>query len=354
MKHYAGLDVSLEQTSVCVVGETGSVVREGKVASDPESLAGWLAQTGVAIERVGLEAGPLSVWLQRGLSALGYGTDLMETREVKARLNASRHKSDRRDAEGIAQLLRTRWYRPVHVKSERSQDDRLVLGQRKFLQGQLRALESSVRGVLKGYGLKLGKVSVARYGDRVREVIGDHVLLAAVIEPMLTARATMLESFKVLDKLMRARARDALCRRLMTMPGVGPQTALAFRATIDDPRRFKNSRRVGAYLGLTPRRHQSGESDYNGRISKQGDTLLRATLFEAAHSLLSRVSRPSALQAWGRRLVRKRGRKRATIALARRMAVILHRMWLDGSEFRWSIPPRAEAPGEPAHHAAAC
>lgn len=341
MKHYAGLDVSLEQTSVCVVSENGTRVCEGKAASDPEALASWLVQRGVLIDRVGLEAGPLSAWLQRGLSARGYRTELMETREVKARLNSSRHKTDRRDAEGIAQLLRCQWYRPVHVKSEGSQDDRLVLGQRKFLQGQLRALENSLRGVLKGYGLKLGEVTVARYAQRVREIVGGHALLGSVIEPMLAARAAMLESFKALDKLMRARAKDALCRRLMTMPGVGPQTALAFRATIDDPRRFKKAKQVGAYLGLTPRRYQSGETDYSGRISKQGDNLLRATMFEAAHTLLTRVKRPSPLQAWARRLVRKRGQKRAKVALARRMAVILHRMWVDGSEFRWTAPRRA-------------
>jgi transposase len=338
MKYFAGLDVSLEEASVCIVDESGTVIREGKAASDPEALAAWLGESKVAIARVGLEAGPLSTWLQRGLSRLGYGTDLMETREVKARLNAQRHKTDRVDARGIAQLLRVNWYRPVHVKSARGQDDRTVLGQRKFVLGQLRALELSVRGTLKGYGLKLGRVSEGDFAARVRELVADQALLVTLCEAMLAARAALLASFTTLDKLMRSRAKSELCQRLMTMPGVGPHTALAFVATIDDPGRFKASRQVGAYLGLTPRTYQSGEIDRKGRITRHGDGLLRTSLFEAAIALLTRVRRPSALQAWGRKLARKRGAKRAIVALARRMAVILHRMWLDGTEFRWSAP----------------
>lgn len=345
MKHYAGLDVSLEQTSVCIVDENWSMVREGKVGSDPEALSAWLGATGCALTQVGLEAGPLSVWLHRGLSARGYASVLMETRAVKARLSSGRHKTDRADARGIAQLLRVGWFQPVHVKSEGAQDDRLVLTQRKFIQSQLRALENSLRGTLKGFGLKLGKVSVKSFAGRVRELVAGRELVVEVSEAMLAAREAMLASFKRLDALMRARARDPLCHRLMTCPGVGPQTALAFRATIDDPHRFKKSKQVGAHLGLTPRKYQSGETDRNGGISKQGDTLLRATLFEAAQTLLMRVRRPSALQAWGRRLVRKRGRKRATVAVARRLAVILHRMWVDGSEFRWT-PPADAAPAK--------
>ncbi len=341
MKHYAGLDVSLEQTSVCVVDESGSILCEGKTESDPAALTAWLGRVGHAITQVGLEAGPLSVWLHRGLLAQGYASVLMETREVKARLNSGRHKTDRADARGIAQILRVGWFRPVHAKSATAQDDRLVLTQRKFVQGQLRALENSLRGTLKGFGLKLGKVSVKGFAGRVRELAAGRELMVEVSEAMLAARETMLASFQRLDTLMRARARDPLCHRLMTCPGVGPQTALAFRATIDDPHRFKTSKQVGAHLGLTPRKYQSGETDRNGGISKQGDTLLRATLFEAAQALLMRVRRPSALQAWGRRLVRKRGRKRATVAVARRLAVILHRMWVDGSEFRWTAPAEA-------------
>ena len=182
MKHYAGLDVSMEQTSLCIVDESGTVICEGKAASDPGALAAWLGESKVAIARVGLEAGPLSTWLHRGLSSHGYGTDLMETREVKARLNAQRHKTDRADALGIAQLLRVKWYRPVHVKSMCSQDDRTVLGQRKFVLGQLRALELSVRGTLKGYGLKLGRVSEPDFDARVRELVADQPLLVTLCE----------------------------------------------------------------------------------------------------------------------------------------------------------------------------
>lgn len=340
MNHYAGLDVSMEQTSLCVVDEDGTVIREGKAASDPAALAAWLAESKLVIARVGLEAGPLSTWLHRGLSSRGYTTDLMETREVKARLNAQRHKTDRVDARGIAQLLRVKWYRPVHVKSSRAQDDCTVLRQRKFAQGQLRSLELSIRGTLKGYGLKLGHVSEAEFAARVRALVADQPLLVTLCETMLATREALQTNFATLDKLMRARAKSTLCQQLMTMPGVGPHTALAFVATIDDPSRFKSSKQVGAYLGLTPRTHQSGELDRKGRISRRDDDLLRPSLFEAAAVLLTRVRRPSALQAWGRKLMRKRGFKRACVALARRMAVILHRMWVDGTEFRWAEPRR--------------
>lgn len=352
MKHYAGLDVSLEQTSLCIVDGEGTVVREGKAASDPEALAAWLDASKVVITRVGLEAGPLSTWLQRGLSSRGYGTDLMETREVKARLHAQRHKTDRVDARGIAQLLRVKWYRPVHVKTTRAQDDRAVLGQRKLVQGQLHALSLSVRGLLKGYGLKLGRVSESDFAARVRDLVADQPLLRELCKATLAAREALLASFDTLDGLMRERAKSAVCQRLMTMPGVGPHTALAFVATIDDPRRFKTSRQVGAYLGLTPRTYQSGEIDRKGRISKRGDDLLRTSLFEGALALLTRVRRPSALQSWGRKLARKRGRKHAVVALARRMAVILHRMWVDGTEFDWA-PPRRRRPTAAASEARA-
>jgi transposase len=278
----------------------------------------------------------LSQWLHGGLSAAGFEAVLLEMRHVKAALSAMVVKSDRNDARGIAQLLRMGWFRPVHRKSADAQEVRALLVGRKLLQGKLRDVEFSIRGILRGFGLKVGEVSKGRFAARVEELITGHAMLEAVIGAMLTARAGLHSEFMRLHRQMLAIVRtDEVCRRLMTVPGVGALVAVTFKVTVDDPGRFTASKAVGAHFGLTPKKYQSGETEITGGISKVGDAMVRMALYEAANVLLSRTTRFSTLKRWALEVVRRRGVKRAKVALARKLASVLHRMWIDGSEFRW-------------------
>jgi transposase len=336
MEYYAGIDVSLERSSVCVVDATGKIIREAKVASEPEALAGFFAGLGLAVTRIGLEAGPLSQWLHAGLSEAGFEAVLLETRHVKAALSAMIVKTDRKDARGIAQLLRMGWYRPVHCKSPPAQEVRALLVGRKLLQGKLLDVELGIRGLLRGFGLKLGEVSKGRFAARVRELVAGQPMLERVVEPMLRAREALRCEFHVLHRAVLAIVReDAVCRRLMSVPGVGALVAITFTSAVDDPARFRRSRSLGAYFGLTPKRYQSGETDVTGGISKAGDTMARTALYEAANVMLTRAGKFSTLKRWALEVAKRRGPRRAKVALARKLATVLHRLWVDGSEFRF-------------------
>jgi transposase len=336
MEHYAGIDVSLEQSSVCVVDATGRIVREAKVASEPEALVRFFGQLGLPVRRIGLEAGPLSQWLHAGLSKAGFEVVLLETRQVKAALSAMVVKTDRKDARGIAQLLRMGWYRPVHCKSLPTQEIRALLVGRKLLQGKLVDIELGIRGLLRGFGLKVGEVSKGRFVARIRELIAGQPMLEQVIEPMLRALEALRKELHALHRTMLGIVRqDSVCRRLMTVPGVGALVAITFTSAIDDPARFRHSRVVGAHFGLTPKKYQSGATDVTGGISKMGDTMVRTALYEAANVMLTRVGRFSTVKRWALEVAKRRGMRRAKVALARKLACILHRMWVDGSEFRF-------------------
>ena len=342
MEVYIGLDVSLASTAVCVLGEKGTIMAEARVASAPEGLVSFLHEVPYGIAAVGLEAGPLSQWLHKGLTDAGFAAVLMETRRVKAALKAMPIKTDRRDAEGIARLLQLGWFRPVHCKTVSSQERRALLTSRKSVKEALIAMELSLRGVLRNFGLKLGPVSKGRWEGRVRELIAGNAMLEAAAEPILRARTSLRDELAGLERTIRHLAvEDPVCRLLMTMPGVGPVVALTFTAAIDDPGRFRRSKDVGPWVGLTPGRDQSGERDVVGAITKAGDAGLRTALYQAATVMLHR-GRPNWLKAWALRLAVLRGRKRATVALARRIGVVLHRMWRDGAEFRFT---RAAAMG---------
>ena len=281
MEHYAGMDVSLELSSVCVVDAQGKIVRETKVASEPEALVAFFASLGFAVKRIGLEAGPLSAWLHAGLKRAGFDTVLLETRHVKAALSAMMVKTDRKDARGLAQLIRMGWFRPVHAKSMGSQEVRALLVARKQLLGRLIDVELSI------------------------------LVLTIVRE-------------------------DAVCRRLMTVPSVGPIVAITYKSAMDDPNRIAKSKAAGALFGLTPKKYQSGEKDVTGGITRTGDEMVRTALYEAANVLLARITRFSKLKRWGMDVAKRRGSKRAKVALARKIAVILHRMWVDGTTYRWT------------------
>jgi transposase len=344
VEYYAGLDVSLEQTSVCVVDTQGQVVREAKVASEPEALIRFLRGEGLELGRVGLEAGPLSQWLHAGLVAAGFEAVLLETRHVKAALSAMTVKTDRRDARGIAQLLRLGWYRPVHAKSASAQEVRSLLTARKLIQGKLLDIESGIRGVLRGFGLKVGTISRGRFEARIRCLVEGQAMLETVIGSMLTARAALQAEFARLHRALLALVRaDPVCRQLMSVPGVGAVVAITFRSGVDDPMRFRRSRDVGPHFGLTPRKYQSGEIDVTGSISKVGDRMVRTALYEAASVMLTRTVRMSPLKSWALGVARRRGTKKARVALARKLAVILHRMWVDGTSFRWTNEASAMA-----------
>ncbi len=337
MEHYAGIDVSLKESSVCVVDSSGKIVRETKVASEPEALVRHFADLGFPVSWVGFEAGPLSQWLRESLVGAGLEVVLLETRHVKAALSAMTVKTDRKDARGIAQLLRMGWYRPVHAKSPDSRDVRALLVGRKLLQGKLLDVELSIRGILRGYGLKVGAVSRGRFEARVLELTEGQTMLETVIGAMLQARASLWNEFTRLHRAMLKIARaDRICRQLMSAPGVGALVAITYRTAVDDPTRFAKSRTVGAYFGLTPKKYQSGETDIDGGISRVGDAMVRTALYEAAHIILTRATRFSAMKRWAMDVAKRRGMKRAKVALARKLAMVLHRMWVDASEFRWS------------------
>jgi transposase len=334
MEHYAGIDVSLESASVCVVDAGGRVVREAKVASEPEALIAWLGRLGLEITRIGLEAGPLSQWLYAGIREAGLAVELLETRHVRDAFRAMPVKTDRNDARGIAQLMRLGWFRTVHCKSLPAQELRALLTARKMLQGKRHDLEMSLRGILRGFGLKVGRTSPRSFEDRIRELVAGHGTLLAVADALLLARATLGEQLGKLQKRLVALARhDTRARLLMSTPGVGVLVALTYVAAIDDPGRFKSSKAAGAHFGLTPKKYQSGETDVTGRISKIGDASVRTALYEAANVILTRPVKGSSLKSWAMRVAKRAGMRKAKVALARKLAVVLHRMLADGTRF---------------------
>ena len=339
---FAALDVSLETTAICIVDADGTILRECSVVTEPEAIAAVLDGDRGRLERIGLEAGPLSEWLSDGLGRLGFAVVLMETRQVRAALSAMVVKTDRKDARGMAQLLRAGWFRPVHVKTADAREQRTLLSARSTLVARLRDIENSLRGLLRGFGLRIPRSLGHRWEATVRDCLEGHAALLAIFEPLLTARRALQEQLARLDARVRDTVRaDPVCRRLMTAPGVGPVVALTFRAAVDRPERFSASRQVGAHFGLTPRRYQSGETDRVGAISRAGDASVRVALFEAAHVIMTRVRAWSALKTWGMAVARRRGARRAKVALARKLGVVLHRMWKDGADFRHEKPVAA-------------
>jgi transposase len=337
MEHFAGLDVSVNETSICIVDDAGRIVREAKVASEPDALLQVLKNPSYSFKRIGLEAGPLSQWLYSALGEAHLPVICVETRHMRAVLKAQINKTDRNDARGIAQMMRAGLYRPVHVKTLRSQKLRMLLTHRKLLQSKTIAIENDLRGTLRNFGLKVGMVGAARFEARIRELVENLPELSVLVEPLLVVRRVLREQIAILHRRLLVIVKDdEVCRRLMTIPGVGPVVALTFRVTVDVPARFRNSRAVGAVFGLTPCKYQSGESDRTGAISKCGDEMMRVMLYEAAQILLVRSTKWSWLKAWAMQIARRRGMKKAIVALARRLAVIMHRIWVDGTEFRWT------------------
>src|SRR3974377_1224832 len=343
MEHFAGLDVSVKETSVCIVDDTGRIVWEVKVASEPEALLQVLANPAYQFKRIGLEAGPLSQWLFSALAEAGLPVICVETRHMRAALKAQINKTDRNDARGMAQMMRAGLYRPVHVKTVRSQKLRMLLTHRKLLQSKAIALENDLRAPLRHCGLKGGMAGAVKFETRIKELVENIPDLAILVEPLLIVRRTLREQFGIVHRrLLAVVSQGEGCRPLLTVPGVGPVVALTYRSTVDVPARFRNSKAVGAVFGLTPSKYQSGEIDRTGAISRCGDEMMRVMLYEAAQSML--YSRKwSWLKAWAMQIARRRGIKKAIVALARRLAVVMHRIWVDGTEFRWTRQEAAAA-----------
>jgi transposase len=249
-------------------------------------------------------------------------------------------KTDRKDARGLAQLIRMGWFRPVHAKSMGSQEVRALLVARKQLLGRLIDVELSIRGILRGFGLKVGVVTRKGFEGRIRELVAGHITLERIAGAMLSARAILKVEYEKLHKIVLTIVReDTVCRRLMTVPSVGPLVAITYKSAMDDPNRLAKSKAAGALFGLTPKKYQSGEKDVTGGITRAGDEMVRTALYEAANVLLARITRFSKLKRWGMDVAKRRGSKRAKVALARKIAVILHRMWVDGTTYRWTDAP---------------
>lgn len=344
MEYFAGLDVSIDETAICVVTDAGDVVTQTSVATDPAAIAAALKPYADRLRRAGHEAGSLSPWLHPELLAVGVPAVCLETRHVRAAMAAQRNKTDAKDALGIAHIMRTGWFRQAHIKSEGCYRIRLLLVQRRNLKRKFLDLENTVRHSLKAFGIRLGKVGRGGFEEAVRAAVAGDAMTVGLMECMLRARAALWTEYLVLNKLVVQLAmQDDLCRRFMAIPGVGPVTALSFTSAIDDPGRFRRSRDVAAYFGLTSKRWQSGTSiDVKGRISKAGDADVRRALYEAASAMLTRFKGSDTIKAWGLKLAKTKCHAKARIAVARKLAVVMHAMWRDGT-FYVGDPDATEA-----------
>lgn len=335
MRMFAGLDVGGKATSICVMDEHGKVLWRGVRVTDPAVLGQALARFGAGSLLVGLESGSYSPWLCRSLRDLGFEVVCIDARRAADAIRSRRVKTDKADAWALAEMLRTGWYSAVYVKSEESHKLKALLGARDQLVRAKRALYSQVRGLLRPFGIRLAsRQGTKRFMAAAHEAVRGDELLSLSVSALLETLAAVESQIAVLDeKIKELSRRDEVCWRLMSVPGVGPVTALAFKATIEDIGRFSSMRDIGVYLGLTVKRYQSADRDVTTAISRQGDKMARHYLYEAANVLLTTVRKRSALKSWGLRLVKKRGAKRARVAVARKLAVVLGRIWKDGSHF---------------------
>jgi transposase len=342
MDYYAGIDVSLECSSVCIVSGSGKIVREGKVASEPEALIEWFRCAGLRLARIGLEAGPLSQWLFAAMKEASLAVELLETRHLRTAFKLMTVKTDRKDAFRIAEVMRLGWFRPVHCKSREAQEIRAMLTARRLVKSKLRDVESSLRGILRGFGLKVGRTTPNRFAGRVNELVADQPTLQCMAKSLLAVHEALLRELNNFEKRVRGVARcDVQARLLMTAPGVGTIVSLTYVSAIDDPGRFSSSKQVGAHFGMVPKKYQSGEVDVTGRISKSGDSSVRTVLYEAANVILTRPVKGSGLKSWGMRLAKRAGMQKAKVAVARKLAVTMHCMLVNGEPFNHSAASAA-------------
>ena len=340
MTQYIGLDVSQKMTAICVVDAEGRKLWQGQCGSTPEQIERTIGRHAEDGACIGIETGPMTPWLVHELR--GYGLDVvcLDARHARAALKMQLNKTDQNDAEGLAQIMRTGWYRSVYVKSFAAHRARALLGARAQLVGMRTRLSNHIRGVLKIFGLLPGALRGLSFDRRIEILVADRPDVAPNVRPMLAAWRQLRVQIAVFDKAVRGLVKaNPTCRLLMSVPGIGVLSVLAFVSTIEEPARFNRSRSVGAHLGLTPRRYQSGEIDRSGRISRCGDGLARTLLYEAAVVVLARVKRGSGLKDWAQAIAKRSGAGKARVALARKLSVILHSIWRSGEPFRWSEHP---------------
>ncbi len=332
---YCGIDLASKASAVCIMDPTGKVLAQMEVPTDEDGFRTRLGER-EAMQCV-VEASPLAEWGAQTLEALGHSVEIIDPRRAKAVIRTKR-KTDEIDARNLANMARTGWYSAVHRKSEQARLMRTLLKAREGLKEVVGAQESRIRGLLRAHGIRVGQVGREKFEGRVVEVVRRRAPeLEMILGPLLAVRGQAMEEMEALTKRVEELARgNEVCRRLMSVPGVGPVTAMAYVATIDDPERFERSEQVADYLGLVPSVYQSGETEYRGRITKEGDKLLRWLLVEGATVLVGRVKRPCALQRWGRKLAAKKGAAKARVAVARKLAVLLHRLWVTGESFDWA------------------
>ena len=339
MTRYIGLDVSQRMTAICIVDETGHRLWRGQCRSVPSEIDKTVRQHAGNDARIGIETGSMTPWLVHELRRRSLEVVCLDARHARAALKMQINKTDQNDAEGLAQIMRTGWYRPVHVKSQEAHRARALLGARSQLVGMTTRLSNHIRGVLKTFGLLPGAVRGLPFDRRIEVLLGDRTDPELIVRPMLTAWRQLREQIAVFDKAIRAIVKQSpTCRLLMSVPGIGLLSVLAYVSTVEDPKRFARSRSVGAHLGLTPRQYQSGESDRSGRISRCGDNLARTLMYEAAVVILTRVKRASRLKDWALAIARRSGPGKARTALARKLSVILHSVWRSGEPFSWDKP----------------
>ena len=347
MKHYVGLDVSMKETFFCIVDECGKVVHQGHVKTDPELIAESVKKFQIPIELAGIESGSISHWLVDELLKLNVPALCIDARKMATLLSVKVNKTDKNDAKGIADAMRCGMYRAVTQKSSNAMEVSTLMGCRRLLVEQKVQTTNGIRGFLKTYGIRLGPTTDSNFVKKVRAVLPESRIIAKEgIEILLNQFESLYENLKKMTTRVEMLARqDEDIKLLTTIPGVGTITAMTFKAEIDDPKRFKNSRAVGAYLGMTPKQYSSGETKRLGRISKCGSPEVRGLLNEAAVVLLTRSEKWSKLKAWGLKIARKHGFKSACMAVARKLAVIMHRMWLDRTTFVFGAPQEAKSTG---------
>lgn len=337
MDQYIGLDVSLKDTSISV-RQDGKRVWRGKCPSDPKLLAEAIRKHAPQAKRVVFETGPLSVWFWHEFIAEGLPAICIDARHAKAGLDMARNKTDANDADGLAHLAEAGFYKEVRVKGYDSMLTRtLVTARTQMIKMQIQ-LSNQIRGLTKTFGLIIPKGAGGVFEGHVRTLLSGNKALERIILPIIAAWRSVRDRATELTKQVMANARASQqCQILMSIPGVGAVTASAFAAAIEDPGNFSKSRSVGAWVGLTTKRYQSGAVDYDGHISRRGDNHLRGLLYEAATVILTRTTTDSALRSWGVKLWEKIGFKRATVAVARKLAVIMHSMLKTGELFDRSI-----------------
>jgi transposase len=335
MSYYAGLDVSMKETSIAIVNEIGKIVYETLCASEPDIISEELKNTGLPLEKIGIESGSITFWLIEELQKLDLTAICIESRQMATIIALKVNKTDKNDARLIANAMRCNLYKQVHHKARESIDVGLQMGARRTLVNIRTKLKNSIRGFMKAYGIRLGSLSQQKFADAVRNIIEHQdsgVRLA--IEGLLKTYEEVCRNIEKSEEAIKLYCKkDPVIQLLESIPGVGTITALTYKAVIDNPHRFKNPRDVGAYIGATPNQYSSGETTKQGRISKCGSSELRSLLVECATVILTRTSSWSKLKAWGLKIMKRSGLKKAATAVARKLAIIMLRMWQDGKPF---------------------